>query len=308
MRVLITWMSKLGGTEGIARIISGELSERGFEVVAKSVDEVSDLAGFDAVIIGGALYANRWPARLRRFINRNTRALRKVPVWMFSSGPLDDSADRGASTTPLDVAVLSERVGSLGHAMFGGRLEPDAKGFIAGSMAKKSSGDWRNPERIRKWAEQLARELPVAEPGEAIDHPAHSFPRLFAYGVAGWALCGLLMLGLFHVTGLGMASVLRALFAPVIFALFARLYFRARGPREALFTATIWTITALVLDVFVIGFALQHSVAMVGHIGTTWLPLVAIFCVTWLIGTFTALGPLPKRPESPEQRVVPHRA
>jgi len=72
-------------------------------------------------------------------------ALRHIPVWLFSSGPLDDSADHDAIAPTRDVAVLMERVGALGHATFGGRLSADAKGFPASAMARKRSGDWRNP-------------------------------------------------------------------------------------------------------------------------------------------------------------------
>ena len=96
MRVLVTWSSKRGGTEGIGRIIGEELRARAFEVIAASVDDVRAVDSFDAVIVGGALYGNRWPRKMRSFVNRHERQLRKVPVWFFSSGPLDDSADREA--------------------------------------------------------------------------------------------------------------------------------------------------------------------------------------------------------------------
>jgi menaquinone-dependent protoporphyrinogen oxidase len=94
MRVLVTWGSKRGGTEGIGRILGEAFEAQGFDVVAGPADEVRKLDTFDAVIVGGALYANRWPGKLRRFVNRHVGELRNVPVWFFSSGPLDDSADR----------------------------------------------------------------------------------------------------------------------------------------------------------------------------------------------------------------------
>jgi menaquinone-dependent protoporphyrinogen oxidase len=56
----MTWGSKHGGTEGIARIVSATLSERGFGVVCVPADRARRLEGFDAVVVGGALYANRW--------------------------------------------------------------------------------------------------------------------------------------------------------------------------------------------------------------------------------------------------------
>src|SRR6185503_10851239 len=87
--ILVTWGSKYGGTEGIARMLGESLEARGKSVVTlMPATEVYDLHRFDAVIIGGALYANRWHKDARRFVTRHLRELRRVPVWMFSSGPL----------------------------------------------------------------------------------------------------------------------------------------------------------------------------------------------------------------------------
>jgi menaquinone-dependent protoporphyrinogen oxidase len=117
----VTWSSKRGGTAGIGRILAEALGARGFDVVARPAAQLRHLDTFDAVIVGGALYANRWPADARRFVNRHADQLRKVPVWFFSSGPLDDSADRGNLPASPQIAVLAERVGAKGHVMFDGR-------------------------------------------------------------------------------------------------------------------------------------------------------------------------------------------
>src|SRR5512138_1507375 len=160
MRVLVTWGSTRGGTAGIGDMIADTLRAGGLDVTAASVERVTTLDGFDAVIIGGALYANLWPWRVRRFVNRHIGALRTRPVWMFSSGPLDTSADAHEIPPAPVVSVLAERVGAIGHATFGGRLEPAARGFPASAMAKTHSGDWRNADRIRVWAAGIAAALP----------------------------------------------------------------------------------------------------------------------------------------------------
>jgi menaquinone-dependent protoporphyrinogen oxidase len=58
-----------------------------------------------------------------------------------------------------DVEALMSRIGARGHITFGGRLEPDAKGFPASAMAKTRSGDWRDPGQIVSWAREVADEL-----------------------------------------------------------------------------------------------------------------------------------------------------
>jgi menaquinone-dependent protoporphyrinogen oxidase len=108
MRVLVAWGSKRGGTEGIGRLIGDELRARGFEVVATAIDQVRQLHRFDAVIIGGALYANQWPIGVRQFVKRHLGRLRRVPVWLFSSGPLDASADAGDLPAALSRSIVTE--------------------------------------------------------------------------------------------------------------------------------------------------------------------------------------------------------
>jgi menaquinone-dependent protoporphyrinogen oxidase len=144
-RVLVTWGSKHGGTEGIGRIVAEALAERGFDVVSGPARDVRTLEGFDAVIVGGAVYAFRWTPEARRFVQRHAAALRRVPVWFFSSGPLDDSAERAELPPPTEVAVLAERVGARAHVTFGGRLERDVKGFPAAAMAKEHAATGATP-------------------------------------------------------------------------------------------------------------------------------------------------------------------
>jgi menaquinone-dependent protoporphyrinogen oxidase len=140
------------------------LREEGFTVDVLPPGQVRRLDDYDAVIVGGALYATRWHKAARRFVKRHAAELRQRPAYFFSSGPLDDSASRGDIPPVSGVRALMERAGARGHATFGGRLTPDAKGFPASVMAKNHAGDWRDPARVRDWtrtvAVQLRREVP----------------------------------------------------------------------------------------------------------------------------------------------------
>jgi menaquinone-dependent protoporphyrinogen oxidase len=286
MRVLVTWGSKHGGTAGIGRILGDALEAHGFDVVAASAssNEVGTLEAYNAVIVGGALYANRWPGDIRRFVTRHVTQLRGKPVWFFSSGPLDDSADRKEIPAPPQVAVLAERVGSKGHVTFGGRLERDVKGFPASAMAKTLSGDWRNPERIRAWAATLATELPRARPGTPIDHPAHALTRLLAHGIAGWALCAVTIVALLQFAGTATSLIVYAIAAPLFFAPIGWHYFRARGARDPIPTASTWTALAAVLDLAVFAGVVQQDLGMFESIVGIALPFVLKFLVTWIVG------------------------
>ncbi len=291
MRVLVTWGSKRGGTEEIGRILGAELETRGHDVVTATAEEVDAVKGFDAAIVGGALYANRWPVNVRRFVKRNTAELRKLPVWFFSSGPLDDSAERGDIPATSQVGVLAERVGARAHVTFGGRLEPDAEGFPASAMAKTMSGDWRNPERIRAWAGEVADELPGAGPGTPVDHPARSVVRLLAHALVGWLLCALTLGGLPALVSTTVARVIHAVAAPLFFAYVARHYFGARGARDPLPTAFAFTAVLMLLDAVVVAGLILGSFAIFASLLATWLPYALVFAATWATGALMSTMP-----------------
>jgi menaquinone-dependent protoporphyrinogen oxidase len=293
MRILITWGSRMGGTEEIARILGETLEQAGHAVTLRPAREVGELADVDAVILGGGLYANRWQRDARRFVTRHARALRGLPVWFFSSGPLDDSADRAELPPPAQVGVLMERVGARGHVTFGGRLAPDARGFPAAAMARTRSGDWRNPERIRAWARDLAEALPTATPGVAVAHPAAGRARLLGHGLTGWALSASARGLLLQASSAGVAALIHLLLVPVIFALIARRYFRARGARDPLPVALTFTAMVVALDLAVVGGLFQGSLAMAGSLVAAWLPWLLVLLTTWAVGSLMATMPWP---------------
>jgi menaquinone-dependent protoporphyrinogen oxidase len=163
MRVLVAFASRRGGTAGLSHMISDALTEAGCEVILQPARDVREMTGVDAVIVAGPLYAYRWHRDAQRFIHRNTAALQKLPVWLVSSGPLDDSAEDRDIPPTRQLRKLASRVGARGQVTFGGRLAPDAKGFPASAMAKTKAGDWRNPAHVRRWVATVTSELQLEQ-------------------------------------------------------------------------------------------------------------------------------------------------
>ena len=159
MRALVTYGSKMGGTAGLAEMIGSELGANGIDAEVKPAAEVRNVHPYDAVIVGGALYSTRWHKDARRFVRRYRSALATKPVWFFSSGPLDDSANAEAIPPVRFVRKAIDGIGARGHITFGGRMPTDAKGFPASSMARDNAGDWRDPDQVREWAKFVAEEL-----------------------------------------------------------------------------------------------------------------------------------------------------
>jgi menaquinone-dependent protoporphyrinogen oxidase len=104
------------------------------------------------VVIGGSVYYFiQWHKHARSLVKEHLKDLRQRPVWLFSSGPLDDSAAKEDIPPIKPVAKLVDKVKARGHVTFGGRLENETRGLPV--------GDWRDPEHVRRWAEQIHGEL-----------------------------------------------------------------------------------------------------------------------------------------------------
>ena len=159
MKVLVTYGSKRAGTAGLAEMLGVDLRAHGFAVDVVDAAAMPLVDDYDAVVVGGALYAGRWHADARKFVKRNARELRRRPVFLFSSGPLDDSATTEDLEPTRQVRKLMARVGAEDHKTFGGRLEADAEGFAAHAMAKEHAGDWRDATEVNHWAAYVAARL-----------------------------------------------------------------------------------------------------------------------------------------------------
>ncbi|MGP3948970.1 flavodoxin domain-containing protein [Streptomyces sp. 7N604] len=159
-RVLVAYGTKSGSTAEIAEWIGESLRESGLDTEVRSAAEVRDLEGYDVVVLGGGLYAGRWQRDATRFARRHHKALATRPVWLFSSGPLDSSANERDIPPARGVARIVKRLDAREHITFGGRLQEGAKGWIARQIVRSGKGgDFRDPERIRAWARGIAVEI-----------------------------------------------------------------------------------------------------------------------------------------------------
>jgi menaquinone-dependent protoporphyrinogen oxidase len=170
-RLLVAYASKHGSTAEIAEAIGEVLRGRGDEVEVRPVAEVRELTGVEGVVVGSAVYMGRWMAEGVEFLKRHERTLRNVPTWLFSSGPTGGSPDADAKVAEMgpvatgrpvsNVARLADRIYTLGHVTFPGRVVPEMGGLFARWVPR---GDWRDFGAIRAWAAGLFREEAEAKP------------------------------------------------------------------------------------------------------------------------------------------------
>ncbi|GAA2655246.1 flavodoxin domain-containing protein [Streptomyces vastus] len=161
--VLVAYGTTNGSTAQIAEAVAAVLRKEGFTSEALPAGSVTRVTPYDAVVVGGGLYAGRWHKDARRFVRRHRRELAERPLWLFSSGPLDASASERDIPPVPGVKRAMTRLDARGHVTFGGCLEEGAKGFIARKIVSSGKGgDFRNFPEIEAWAARVAGELAEA--------------------------------------------------------------------------------------------------------------------------------------------------
>lgn len=163
MNVLVAYASKRGSTAEIAETVAATLRREGFKVCLEPAADVRSLERFDAVVLGSAVYMKRWRGDARHFLKKHRKALRQMPFWVFSSGPVGDPAqDDRAWIEPPKLAQKVEDLGGREHVVFGGCVPAEPQGFMEKAMVEgvpREYRDRRNWDEIRAWAKQVASTL-----------------------------------------------------------------------------------------------------------------------------------------------------
>ena len=84
MRVLIGYASRFGSTRDIAIRIAGTVRTRGNDVDVSSIDEISDLDHYDAVVFGSGVYDGSWTTEATELMRRHAAVLARKSVWYTS--------------------------------------------------------------------------------------------------------------------------------------------------------------------------------------------------------------------------------
>jgi menaquinone-dependent protoporphyrinogen oxidase len=159
--VLVAYATKHGSTEEVASDIAATLLTHGLDVDVHPAGEVEGLDGYDAVVLGGALYMGRLHADARRFLKRHRKELSHRPLAVFAMGPQTlGEADVAGSRKQLDRALASvPELEPVSVAIFGGVVVPSELSFPFNRMAATDARDW---DAIRRFADELATRLAAA--------------------------------------------------------------------------------------------------------------------------------------------------
>jgi menaquinone-dependent protoporphyrinogen oxidase len=163
-KILVTYATRNGATAGVAEAIGKTLAEGGGLVDVLPVQKVSDLASYDAVVVGSAIQAAHWLPEALAFVQAHraelarrpfaafqvcmTLAMRKgdyrdfVAQWMQPVRDLVRPVSEGLFAGVLDIS----KVPSLGDRI---------KFRISVLAGVWTEGDHRDWVAIRAWAASL---------------------------------------------------------------------------------------------------------------------------------------------------------
>jgi menaquinone-dependent protoporphyrinogen oxidase len=160
MRVLVSAGTKHGATAEIAEVIGDELRNGGHDVSVVEPAAVTNLAAYDAYVLGSAVYAGRWLGEAVDLVEANAAELSSKPVWLFSSGPI--GAPPKPEEDPVDAEPLLSATGAREHRVFAGKIDRSQLGLGEKAIVialRAPEGDFRDWNAIRAWAAGIGRAL-----------------------------------------------------------------------------------------------------------------------------------------------------
>lgn len=152
--ILVTYATKYGSTQEVAKAIAGTLCQAGGQVEILPARQVRSLDGYNAVVLGAALYMGRWHEDARHFLKRHRAALSSRSVAIFALGPLSrDEKEWQGSRAQLDQALAQASwLVPVAVELFGGVINPAKLHFPFNHMPAGDARDWK---AIQAWASTL---------------------------------------------------------------------------------------------------------------------------------------------------------
>lgn len=161
MTVLVAAASRHGATQEIAESIGRSLEKHGVAVDVRVVDDVGDLAPYEAFVVGSAVYIGNWLESARDFVDKHGKVLADRPTWLFSSGPIGEPP-RPAEDAAVQIDALMAATNARGHRLFAGKLDKSRLGFGERAVVlafRAAEGDFRDWAEIDAWAVHIAESL-----------------------------------------------------------------------------------------------------------------------------------------------------
>lgn len=165
MRVLVGYASRFGSTHEIALRIAAALRGPAHVVEVRGIEAITDLARYDAIVLGSGVYDGSWAPDATEFVRRHGSILARRPLWLFSVGSFGDShpiIGRMMKKEPKEIDEFQQRLQPREYRVFAGVIDLThwpAWGRWVFKTLGGHAGDNRNWPEIDAWAEHIAGDL-----------------------------------------------------------------------------------------------------------------------------------------------------
>ncbi len=157
-KILVAYATRAGSTAEVAARVAEVLSETGAIVEVRPIQDVREVQGYDAVVIGSAIRMGHWLPEVVTFVKANRDTLSHIPTAYFLvSGLLREDTPEMRKTVlayldPVRVILEPTSIG-----LFAGKIDYSKLSWLDRIIAKKvmSEGDGRNWDAIQSWAREL---------------------------------------------------------------------------------------------------------------------------------------------------------
>lgn len=159
-RILIAYASRTGVTAEYAQILAQAPAFAADSVQVLKMQDVRDLDGFDAVILGSSVRFGQWLAEAQKFVEGHQAALAQRPTALFTVHDLN-RGDDAASRVQREAYLVKVRplLQARCEGFFVGRTDTARLNFferLLTRMIPQDAGEPASPQALQAWA-QTAR-------------------------------------------------------------------------------------------------------------------------------------------------------
>ena len=156
-RVLVTVAH--GTPVEISHLLAQTFMASGFDTTLMSLEDITSLDEYDAVVAGSAVQNGRWIGAAKEFVRDHKRQLRHRMVWLFSSGSTGNTELESKS----ELSLLNSLADPLDHKLFDSELDLGPDSGVAGVFDRAGC----SPDEVRRWALHVGGALSVASSSPA---------------------------------------------------------------------------------------------------------------------------------------------
>lgn len=170
MKVLVAYATAHGSTAEVAERISSILQKRGISATSANVQNVANVDGYDAFILGTAVHAGTWLPDMTAFVKRTAANMDQKPVYVWVN--CIRVIEQFGYDHVVEYYMVPEALAGLNvrdKTAFAGKLRLDevdwnerwtlAARYDGTTWPSNFDGDFRDWDKIAAWADKVASEL-----------------------------------------------------------------------------------------------------------------------------------------------------